>query len=244
MSLEGTSPVEWTGHERTSYFVTAADAAQISVANAMKGKPPYNADSFGRSRQQMFGFPDDIPFRTEKDEQALTYTSAPLSADMEVTGHPIVSLAVTSTADHGDLYFYLEDIDPEGNAVLVTEHHHRAGFDRLVDNDLQIPDNPGIDVRPDLPWRGFREADYTDGVFADGAVVRVTTSQHPTSWLFRAGHSVRLSISVADWPDYDLHPELSPQNRPDAEDNIVPTIGLHRGGADGSYLELPFIPDD
>ncbi len=51
-------------------------------------------------------------------------------------------------------------------------------------------------------------------------------------------------ISVADWPDYDLHPELSPQNRPDAEDNIVPTIGLHRGGADGSYLELPFIPDD
>ena len=223
-------------------FGPPVDAAQISVANAMKGKPPFNADTFGRSRQQMFGFPDDIPFRTEKDEQALTYTSAPLTADMEVTGHPIVSVAVSSTADHGDLYFYLEDIDPEGNAVLVTEHHHRAGFDRLVDNDLQIPGNPGIDVRPDLPWHGFREADYTDGVFADGAVARVTTSLHPTSWLFRAGHSVRLSIAVADWPDYDLHPELSPRNRPDAEDNIVPTIGVHRGGTDGSYLELPAVP--
>ena len=223
-------------------FGPPMDAAQISVANAMKGRPPFNAPSFGHSRQQMFGVPDAPPDRTAKDGQVLTYTSAPLEADMEVTGHPILSVSVSSTADYGDLYFYLEDVNPEGAALLVTEHQHRAGFDRLVDNDLQIPGNTGIDVKPDLPWHGFREADYTGGVFADGAVVRVTTSLHPTSWLFRKGHSIRLSIAAADWPTFDLHPELSPQNRPDAEDNIVPTITLHRGGEEASYLELPAIP--
>ena len=222
-------------------FGPPLDASQISVTNAMRGRAPFNAPSVGHSRQQMFGVPDDLPYRTEKDKQVLTYTSAPLEADTEVTGHPIVGVSVSSTADYGDLYFYLEDIDPEGNAILVTEQQHRAGFNRLVDNDLQIPGNTGIDV-PDLPWHGFREADYTDGVFADGTVVRITTSLHPTSWLFRAGHSIRLSIAAADWPVFDLHPKLSPQNRPDAEDNIVPTITVHRGGEDGSYVVLPIIP--
>ncbi|MDE2805081.1 MAG: CocE/NonD family hydrolase [Gemmatimonadota bacterium] len=223
-------------------FGPPLDASQISVANAMKGRPPFNAPSFGHSRQQMFGVPGDLPYRTDKAEQVLTYTSAPLEADTEVTGHPIVSVAVSSTADYGDLYFYLEDIDPEGNAILVTEYQHRAGFNRLVDNDLMIPGNTGIDVRPDLPWHGFRESDYTDGVFADGAVVTVTTSLYPTSWLFRAGHRIRLSVAAADWPVFDLHPELSPANRPDADDNIVPTITIHRGGEEGSFVELPVIP--
>ena len=223
-------------------FGPPLDASQISVANAMKGRAPFNAPSFGHSRQQMFGVPGDLPYRTDRAGQVLTYTSVPLEADMEVTGHPVVSVSVSSTADHGDLYFYLEDVDPEGNAVLVTEYQHRAGFDRLVDNDLLIPGNTGIDVKPELPWHGFREADYTDRVFADGAVVRITTSLYPTSWLFREGHRIRLSIAAADWPVFDLHPRLSPGNRPDAEDNIVPTITVHRGGGEGSYVELPVIP--
>ena len=241
-------PGEPGGDDYTADFTHDAsfgpplDASQISVANAMKGKQPFNAPSFGHSRQQMFGVPDDLPYRTDKAGQVLTYTSAPLEADTEVTGHPIVSVSVSSTADYGDLYFYLEDVDPEGNAILVTEHQHRAGFNRLVDNDLQIPGSTGIDVKPDLPWAGFREADYTDRVFADGAVVRITTSLHPTSWVFRAGHGIRLSVAAADWPVFDLHPKLSPRNRPDADDNIVPIITVHRGGDEGSYMELPVIP--
>ena len=223
-------------------FGPPLDASQISVANAMKGRAPFHAPSFGHSRQQMFGVPGDLPYRTDKADQVLTYTSVPLAADMEVTGHPVISVSVSSTADYGDLYFYLEDVDPDGNAVLVTEYQHRAGFDRLVDNDLLIPGNTGVDVKPELPWHGFREADYTERVFADGAQVRVTTSLYPTSWLFREGHRIRLSIAAADWPVFDLHPRLSPENRPDAEDNIVPTITIHRGGEEGSYVELPVIP--
>jgi len=31
LSLEGTSPVEWTGHERSSHFVTASDGVRLAV---------------------------------------------------------------------------------------------------------------------------------------------------------------------------------------------------------------------
>ncbi len=36
-------------------FGPPLDASQISVANAMKGRAPFNAGSIGHSRQQMFG---------------------------------------------------------------------------------------------------------------------------------------------------------------------------------------------
>ena len=223
-------------------FGPPLDASAISIANAMRGKPAFNAPSFGHSRQQMFGVPGDAPFRDEKDAKVITYTTLPLPSDMEVTGHPVVSVWISSTADYGDVYFYLEDVDPDGRALLVSEYQHRVGFTRIMDNDQMIPGNTGIDVKPDLPWHGFRKEDYTDRPLADGRVVQVTTSLYPTSWLFKAGHSIRLSIAAADWPTFDLHPRLSPQNRPDAADNIVPTLSIHRGGETASFVELPLIP--
>ena len=191
----------------------------------------------------MFGVAETLPYRTEMDKQSLTYTTEPLSEDTEVTGHPIVHVWASSTADYGDFFFYLEDVDENGESVLVTDYYHRAGFATLVDNDEMIPNNPGIDVLPDLPWHGYREADYTDRVFADGAIVEVVTDLHPTSWVFKAGHRIRLSIATADWPVFELHPKLSPSNRPDGSDNIVPTIAIHRGGERASYIELPVIPN-
>lgn len=219
------------------------DATGISDINEVIGKPPFGAETFGRSRQQMFGIAETLPYRTEMDKQSLTYTTEPLTEDTEVTGHPIVHVWASSTADYGDFFFYLEDVDENGESVLVTDYYHRAGFATLVDNDEMIPNNPGIDVLPDLPWHGYREADYTDRVFADGAIVEVVTDLQPTSWVFKAGHRIRLSIATADWPVFELHPKLSPSNRPDGPDNIVPTITIHRGGERASYIELPIIPN-
>ena len=105
-----------------------------------------------------------------------------------------------------------------------------------------IPDNPGIDVLPDLPWHGFARADYEDKIFADGQVVEIVRDLYPTSWIFKKGHRIRVSIACADWPTFKLHPELSPSNTPDAPDNIVPTITVHRKKDYISYIELPIIP--
>jgi putative CocE/NonD family hydrolase len=190
----------------------------------------------------MFGVPEGPPIRTELDRKAQVYTSVPLDQDTRVLGHPIVHLWASSTANDGDFFFYLEDVAPDGQATLVSEYGHRAGFATLRNNDEIIPHNPGIDVKPDLPWHGFKAAEYQPRIFAGGHVAEIVTALYPTGWLFKKGHAIRLSITAADWPTFSLHPALAPSNRPDDPKTIVPTITFHWGGARASYVELPVVP--
>jgi uncharacterized protein len=186
--------------------------------------------------------PNALPVRTEKDKQCLSFTSETLMAPMEVTGHPSVTLHVSSTEAYGDFFVYLEDVSPEGEAVLVTEGQLRAGFHKLYDNDL-IVEGADVEVLPELPWHGYRKQDYVDGALADGTHIEMTISLHPTSWVFRKGHRVRLSIACADWPTFRLHPKLSPANNPSDAGNVVPTVFVHHGGELASLLELPVVPE-
>jgi putative CocE/NonD family hydrolase len=57
------------------------------------------------------------PGRAARDERLLTYTSAPLGADLEITGHPVVRLHVASSADDGAFFAYLEDVAPDGTVT-------------------------------------------------------------------------------------------------------------------------------
>ncbi len=218
------------------------DVAAIRRANATIGRPAPVANTYFRNRAFMFIPPETPPYRTEADAKALTYTTAPLDADVTILGHPVVHLSVSSTASDGDFFFYLEDVGPDGQAILVSEYQHRAGFAVLRNNDEMIPGNPGIDIKPELPWHGFAERDYNPRVFADGKVTDVVTALYPTGWLFRKGHSIRLTIAAADWPTYELHPALSPSNRPGDPRNVVPTLTVRRGAGSGSYLEVPVVP--
>ncbi len=187
--------------------------------------------------------PESLPVRTQMDKKCLVYESAPLSEDTEVTGHPIVELYVSSSADHGDFFVYLEDVDENGRAVLVTEGVLRAGFASLVDNDEAIMGGgSGVDVLPDLPWHGYEKSDYEDRIFAGGRVAGLEFDLKPTSWVFQKGHRIRVSIACADWPTFRLHPRLAPGNRPDNPANIVPVITMHRGNDRPSRITLPVIP--
>ena len=187
--------------------------------------------------------PDRLPIRTEKDKQCLTYTSAPMDADTEVTGHPIVNLWVSSTAAYGDFFVYLEDIDEKGTALLVSEGCLRAGYADLQDNDKMIRSGEtGIEVLPELPWHGYERAHYRDRILADGNIVNLTFDLQPTSWVFRKGHHIRVSIACADWPTFRLHPKLSTSNKADDPTNIVPTITVHRDSEHPSGIMLPAVP--
>jgi len=184
--------------------------------------------------------PDEVPDMTDRDADSLIYTSAALEEDTEVTGHPIARLWVSSTAEDGDFFVFLEDVDGRGRSLMVTEGQLRAGWADLYDNDGET--DTGIEVLPELPWHGYEQAQWQQGILADGNVVELVIDLLPTSWTFKAGHRIRLAVTGANWPDFALNPTLSPANDPAAPDNIVPTILLHRGGERASVLELPVIP--
>jgi putative CocE/NonD family hydrolase len=125
----------------------------------------------------------------------------------------------------------------------VTEAQLRAGFADLHSNDKIIAGGKyKIDVLPELPWHGYEKRHYRDRILADGAVVELAIDFLPTSWVFRKGHRIRVSVACSDYPTYRLHPKLSPANVPYDPDNIVPTITVYRDAAHPSHIELPVIP--
>mgnify|MGYP001492831980 FL=1 len=106
--------------------------------------------------------------RNDLDKKTIIFETEHLFKNMEVTGHPIVHLTLSSTADYGDVFVYMNDVDGTGNSLLVTEGQLRAGFARLYDSDEMIKTHSAIDVKPDLPWHGYNKDQYVDKVFADG----------------------------------------------------------------------------
>jgi putative CocE/NonD family hydrolase len=228
------------GHTLTA--TKSADGADTYKAdlthNSSYGKNGGNRPLSGAGRT-----PDVLPIRTEKDKQCLTYTSAPMDGNMEVTGHPIVRLWVSSTDSYGDFFVYLEDVDEQGRVMLVSEGQLRAGFAALYDNNEMIASGAHkIDVLPDLPWHGYEADQYVDGILANGKVVELVIDLHPTAWVFRKRHRIRLAVACADYPTFRLHPKLSPANTPDDPKNRAPTITVHRTTAHPSSIELPVIP--
>ncbi len=235
----------------TKYFLGAEH--QLSREATGDGADSYKADfthdsTYGqKSGNRMLslagGTPDALPIRTEKDRQCLCYTSAALEENTEVTGHPIVRLNVSSTAAYGDFFVYLEDVDAEGQVILVTEGQLRAEFAGLHDNNkIILRGARKIEVLPKLPWHGYEKADYADSVLAGGKTVELVFDLQPTAWVFRKGHRIRIAVACADYPTFELHPKLSPSNKPDAPDNVVPTITVHRAESHRSCIELPVIP--
>lgn len=244
---------EWPlKRQRLTKFYFDANKA-LTPARGADGTDVYQAtlshdSSYGEKKGNRYlgitgDTPETIPVRTDKDAQCLVYASSPFPADTEVTGHPLLHFWASSTTPDADFFIYLEDVDPAGQAVLVTEGQLRAGFAGMVDNNLMIlAGKYPVDVLPDLPWHGFHKQQYVPTVFADNAIVELTLDFNPTSWVFKQGHGIRVSIACADYPTFRLNPAVSPQNKPDAPDNAPPAVTVYRDAIHPSHVELPVIP--
>jgi len=156
--------------------------------------------------------------RSSQDARMLTYTSAPLPRDLEVTGHPVITLRVASTATDGNLFTYMEDVAPDGRSTYITEGQLRL-LHRKVDQG-RAP------YRTTYPYRTFNTRDGASMV--PGRAETVTFQLLPTSVLFRAGHRIRIAIAGADRDTF--------QRTPDAGDAA---LTIHRGR---SFIDLPVVP--
>ncbi|HSW40290.1 MAG TPA: CocE/NonD family hydrolase, partial [Acidobacteriota bacterium] len=149
--------------------------------------------------------------------KGLVYETAPLSADVEVTGHPTINLWVSSTATDGDFIAAIQDIGPDGSVTSYNVHGQlRASLRKLQEAPY---DNLG------LPWHGFHEADVTP--LTPGKPVELEFELLPISMVFKAGHRIRLLITFADMAT----PRLDP----------APRVTVYRDSSHKSYLTLPVI---
>ncbi len=156
------------------------------------------------------------PFN-EWDAHTLTYTTAPLEKDLEVVGHPVLRLHVSSSGPDADITVHIEDVDPAGVSTFVTRRAIRVSH-------RHTEDPPGYWF--DLPWHPHTEA--TVAPIPSGKTVEVALDFMPTAYRFRAGHRIRLNVAGSD-ADYILSAGIDPPK----------SISVHHGGAHQSRLSLP-----
>jgi predicted acyl esterase len=118
-----------------------------------------------------WGQPDD---QRADDALSLVYDWEPLESELDVMGHPRLSLTVTSPIPVAYLSAKLCDVFPDGTSALVTRGilnlAHRTG------HATPTPLEPGVPAEVEIELEA-------------------------TSWVFEAGHRVRLSLAGADWPN-------------------------------------------
>lgn len=164
-----------------------------------------------------YGGPAGYPDLAENDAKGWTYTGEALAARLEVTGHPLVRLWLSADRDDADLFVQLEEVLATGESRLVTD-----GMIRVSHAALGKPPFRNFG----LPWHPHRARD----------TVRLSTTPRevvldllPTSYIYRAGSRIRLTVQGADRDNFPAAP-------------IPARITIHRSARYPSALVLPVFP--
>jgi uncharacterized protein len=222
------------GQKLTKYYFDAGPAKTVSSINdggltgtrpGFSGSDNYEVDYSiqvfdGKFRENARFWDGDMTGGT--DRKGLTYTSERLSADIEVTGHPVVHLWVSSTSQDGDFHAFLEEVDGETNKS------------RFVTNGMIRASNRALSTR--APWSDLglpyhRCWDVDAKPLTPGEIVELAFDLYPISYVFRRGNRIRLTVTGANAPIY-----------PGIKEDPAPRVTVYRYGAYSSYIELPVIP--
>ena len=164
---------------------------------------------------QSFAYSNMLP----NDQKGVTYTTSPLTENVEVTGHPIAHLWITTKAKDADFFVYLEEIDEFGASQYITEGTLRASHRALS--------TAGYD-NLSLPYH----RSYTkDNAPLTDKPVELVFDLHPTSNIFNAGNRIRITITGSD-RDNTATPEQTP----------APVVSILRNSTNASYVTLPLVP--
>ncbi len=158
--------------------------------------------------------------RAPQDRRLLTYTSAPLEHDIEITGYPVVTLHVASSEEDGAFFVYLEDVDEQGVVRYITEGQLRGIHRKLA--ATPAPYWSG------MPYRSFRRADAAP--LPRGERVELTFGLQPTSALIRRGHAIRVAIAGADSETFARIPAQG-----------APAWQVFRSAIAASCIRLPIV---
>jgi len=160
--------------------------------------------------------------RKEEDARSLTYTSAPLQEDVEITGHPVVKLLMTSTHEDGMVHAHFEFIDKKGVIHWITDGQLRFIHRKISD------EKPPYKLF--VPYHSYLKKDQLPLV--PGEIAEISFGMQPTSLIVRKGCRLRLVIAGADKESFARYPK---------DESITPTFTIERNKVNASYIELPLI---
>lgn len=149
----------------------------------------------------------------EARADVLVYTSDPLPDDLEVTGSIRPTLFVSSSAKDTDFTVKLVDVHPDGTAYNVDDTILRARYRNGYDREE------------------FMRA---------GEVYELTPTPMSTSYLFRAGHRLRIEVASAKFPQYMRNLNTGGNNYDETE-AVVARNTVHHSPRHASRIVLPVV---
>jgi predicted acyl esterase len=155
-----------------------------------------------------------MPVRYDTEAEAfwssgMSFLTDALARDTEVTGHASARLWIASSSDDADIIARIDDVAPDGAHTYVgIEGKLRASLRATAKAPYQTMG---------LPWHPFT-ADSAQAL-VPGVPVEAQFEFLPTSYIFMAGHRIRLTLQFADprsTPRVDPPPQVTVLHRPDA----------------------------
>ena len=151
----------------------------------------------------------------EARDDVLVYSTAPMVADLEVTGPVTLELWAKSSAADTDFTAKLVDVEPDGFARNLTEGILRARF---------------------------RDSQETPTLITPGQIYKLKIDLWATSNVFKKGHLVRLEISSSNFPRFDRNLNLGAMSYMGQETaGITATNGVLHDAEHPSVLILPMV---
>ena len=164
------------------------------------------------THREIRGRKDRSSVQSRKD--ILVYTSEPLEQDMEVTGPVDFKLYAASSAVDTDWTATLSDLHPDGQAIHVCEGIRGARF---------------------------RDSLETPKLIEPGKVYEYDISLWETSYVFKAGHRIRLEISSSNFPRFARNQNIG-EPLGTSDKLTVAKQTVYHNARHPSHLVLPVIP--
>jgi len=152
------------------------DEGRLAPAVGARSTVSYHGDQIvGLQKPEWLPFPPEgIPGEQSPDDQkSLRFDSAPLAQDVEILGHPVARIRVSSDQPVAKLALRLCEVAPDGKSWLVT-----YGLLNLT----------------------HRNGDQTPSALNPGEAYDVAVELSLIAYRFKAGNRIRLAVSESLWP--------------------------------------------
>jgi len=213
---------EWTKYYLHSSGNASGKYGTLSVKAPSSEEPvdqfiydPANPVASLGSQYQTFDFcgPHDRSELQQRDD-ILTFTTAPLTEDTEVTGPIRATIWASSDAIDTDFTAALTDLEPDGKAIALCEGIVRTRFRNGTD-------------KPEM--------------MTPGDIYEFEIDMWNTSNMFKNGHSIRVEISSSNFPRYNRNLNSGNPIATDTEITIANQT-IYHDSDHPSHVTLPVIP--
>ena len=226
---------EWTKmylqiEREPSEYEANVEGSLVKTPPAKVGKLSYSTSAATKA-----GVASSSSLATTHGSSARTgvsFTTAPMTEDFEITGPLMCNLWVSSTSEDMDIMITLRNIGPDGKDVNEVGQH---GQPIPLTKGWLRASHRKLDPQKSLPYRPYHA--HNERLWLEPDVpVECQIEIWPTCIVLQKGHSLRVDIQPRDGVG------SAPYTHFHCDYNAGAVNTIYSGGDMESYLLLPVIP--